>query len=90
VVNARCVHCLLSLFNSSDKPVNFQLPTGWYWVALLDTAAGDGLPMARYVELEKTTVVEEKAMIVLYGLSSQCDWQADPLLVDHPESGQGD
>lgn len=24
-------------------------------------------------------------MIVLYGLSSQCDWQVDPLLVEHPE-----
>jgi isoamylase len=82
VVNSRCVHCLLSLFNASDKPVNFQLPPGWYWVALLDTAANDGLPVERYVELEKALVVEEKAMIVLYGLSSQCDWQADPLMVD--------
>lgn len=80
VVNSRCVHCLLSLFNASDKSVDFKLPSGWYWVALLDTAASDGLPVERYVELEKALVLEERAMTVLYGLSSQCDWETDPLV----------
>lgn len=80
VVNSRCVHCLLSLFNASDKSVDFKLPSGWYWVALLDTAASDGLPVERYVELEKALVLEERAMMVLYGLSSQCDWETDPLV----------
>jgi len=83
VVNARCVHCLLTLFNSSDKAVTFTLPGGWYWVALLDTAAGDGLPRERYVDPEQTLVVEEKAMMVLYGMSSQCDIQ-DDLLMGQP------
>jgi isoamylase len=83
VVNARCVHCLLTLFNSSDKAVTFTLPGGWYWVALLDTAAGDGLPRERYVDPEQTLDVEEKAMMVLYGMSSQCDIQ-DDLLMGQP------
>jgi len=80
VVNARCVHCLLTLFNAGDKPVTFTLPGGWYWVALLDTAAGDGLPRERYVEREQTLQVEEKAMMVLYGMSSQCDTHDDAQL----------
>jgi isoamylase len=83
VVNAHCVHCLLTLFNSSDKAVTFTLPGGWYWVALLDTAAGDGLPRERYVDPEQTLDVEEKAMMVLYGMSSQCDIQ-DDLLMGQP------
>ncbi|MBC6903886.1 glycogen debranching enzyme GlgX [Saccharophagus sp. K07] len=88
VVNSRCVHCLLSLFNAGDKASSFRLPPGWYWVALLDTAATDGLPVERYVELENELVVEEKSMMVLYGLSSQCDWQTDPLLVGNPDTSK--
>ena len=80
-VNAKCVHCLLTLFNSGSKEAKFKVPKGWHWVALLDTAISDGLPGERYIELEKTLVVGEKAMMVLYGMSSQCDLDNDPSLL---------
>lgn len=86
VVNAKCVHCLLTLFNSSAELIEFQLPTGWHWVVLLDTATSDGLPVERYIELERSLDIGEKAMVVLYGMSSQCDIDGDPsLLVNKQE-----
>lgn len=82
VVNARCVHCLLTIFNSGNENDAFALPRGWHWVALLDTATSDGLPVERYVELEKALEIEEKSIVVLYGMSSQCDIeQTEELLV---------
>lgn len=84
VVNAKCVHCLLTLFNTGGVVEEFQLPKGWHWVAILDTAASDGLPIERYVDLEATLRVEEKSMIVLYGMSNQCDISTDnKLLVEN-------
>lgn len=82
VVNAKCVHCLLTIFNSGSERSDFHLPKGWHWVALLDTATSDGLPVERYVELEKALEIEEKSIVVLYGMSSQCDiGELDELLV---------
>ncbi len=77
VVNAKCVHCLLTLFNSGEQTEKFALPAGWHWVALLDTATLNGLPEERYVELEQRLSVQEKSMIVLYGLSNLCDLEQD-------------
>ncbi len=73
VVNARCVHCLLILYNSGDEAQGFALPTGWQWVVLLDTTTDDGLPEERFVELEKRLRVQDKSMVVLYGLSNFCE-----------------
>lgn len=75
-VNAKCVHCLLTLFNSGTEVVEFQLPANWHWVAILDTAASDGLPVDRYVSEEAKLVVEERSMTVLYGMSNQCDYDS--------------
>src|SRR5690606_32918076 len=69
VVNARCVHCLLILYNAGDATQEFALPVGWQWVVLLDTTTEDGLPVARFVELETRLKIHEKSLIVLYGLS---------------------
>lgn len=82
VVNAKCVHCLLTIFNASNESDDFELPKGWHWVALLDTATSDGLPSERYIELSKALTIEEKSIVVLYGMSSQCDIeQTEELLV---------
>jgi pullulanase/glycogen debranching enzyme len=82
VVNARCVHCLLTIFDAGSGTDEFMLPEGWHWVALLDTASNDGVPVERYFEVGKPITVEEKSVIVLYGMSSQCDLaDADDLLV---------
>lgn len=86
VVNSRCVHCLLTLFNSSGHTVPFQLPPHWHWVAILDTAASDGLPVERYVDRDAKLAVEEKSMIVLYGMSSQCDIENGDGLLSVPEN----
>jgi len=80
VVNAKCVHCLLTLFNPGSNAEEFKLPKGWYWIALLDTAASDGLPVDRYIEMEESVKIEEKTMIVLYGMSSQCELDSDSML----------
>lgn len=82
VVNAQCIHCLLTLFNPSAEPADFKLPKGWHWVALLDTASSDGLPVERYVELNASVPIEEKAMIVLYGMSSHCEAGCSSALMD--------
>ena len=73
VVNASCVHCLLTLFNPSSRREQFDLPESWHWVALLDTATDDGIPVEKYVDLEARISIEQKSMIVLYGMSNQCD-----------------
>ena len=72
LVNASCVHCLLTVFNAADDACDFILPSEWNWVALLDTSKNDGLPSDRYIELEKPLPLQGKAMMVLYGLSNQC------------------
>lgn len=72
VVNARCVHCLLILYNAGDATQEFALPEGWQWVVLLDTTTEDGLPVERFVELETRLKIHEKSLIVLYGLSDNC------------------
>lgn len=77
VVNTKCVHCLLTLFNSSSSAVEFSLPPQWYWVAILDTAATDGLPVERYVDRQAKLTLEERSMIVLYGMSNQCEFEKD-------------
>lgn len=81
VVNAKCVHCLLTLFNAGQTAVDFKLPGGWHWVAILDTAASDGLPVERYVDLDAQLKVEEKSMLVLYGMSNQCEIDTDEALL---------
>lgn len=73
VVNAKCVHCLFTLFNAGEAAESFELPENWNWVGLLDTATADGLPVERYIDMEKAVVVDEKAMMVLYGMSNHCE-----------------
>lgn len=72
VVDANCVNCLLTLFNSSDGPADFVLPGDWFWTVLLDTASADGLPKSSGEEVAKVLVLPEKSMLILYGMSSQC------------------
>jgi len=51
VMDTKCVHCLLTLFNASDVNEPFTLPDAWHWIVLIDTVAGDGLPVDKYAEL---------------------------------------
>lgn len=78
VVNSQCVHCLLTLFNAGDQPTEFKLPGDWQWIALLDTATSDGLPEDRYAELARGVPIDGKALMVFYGLSSQCNIGVEP------------
>ncbi len=83
VVDRQCVHCLLTLFNSGNETVAFSLPEDWHWTVLIDTNTNNGLPGATDMELGSTINVEFKSMLILYGISNQCQWETRaPLLGD--------
>ena len=73
VVDAKCEHCLLTLFNAGQNPQTFKLPKQWHWVVLMDTTQSDGLPVEKYIELEADLELSEKSMLILYGMSKRCE-----------------